>query len=308
MNLQQLEYIIALDQFKHFGQAAEHCRVSQPTLSTMIQKLEEELGAKIFDRSSHPIRTTAVGRRILGQASQVLRQVELFGQIVEDETNALGGKLTLSILPTIAPYLLPRVLPLLERELPNLSITFTEEVTSQCLESLRSGRADAAIIATDPEDELLTSTHLYYEEFVGYVGREEALFHERLIRTSEIDGARLWLLDEGHCFRDQLMRYCQIRRASKHNYSYRQGSLATFKNMVELGTGLTFLPELIIPTLSQENKELVRPFAIPRPTRHVELCVRRDFARTQVLEVLSRIIRSTLPERMQTLSPDQVLA
>lgn len=308
MNLQQLEYIVALDQFKHFGQAADHCKVSQPTLSTMIQKLEDELGAKIFDRSSHPIRTTAVGRRILLQAQQVLRQVELFGQIVEDETNALGGKLTLSVLPTVAPYLLPKVIPIIEQELPGLSITFIEEVTGQCLESLRSGRSDAAIIATKPEDDQLTSTHLYYEEFVGYVGRNEPLFAQSLIRTSEVDGARLWLLDEGHCFRDQLMRFCQLRRASKHNYTYQQGSLATFKNMVELGQGLTFLPELILSTLSEENRELVRPFAIPRPTRHVEFCVRRDFARTQVLSALSRIIRSALPERMQTLSPDQVLA
>lgn len=306
MNLQQLEYIIALDQYRHFGHAAEHCSVSQPTLSTMVQKLEDELGAKIFDRSRSGIVPTSVGARLIEQAAAVLHQVSVLREIVADNENTLGGSVTVAILPTIAPYLLPRVNEIIIGELPNLHINFVEMVTEQCMDALRSGQIDMAIIASDESDGVQT-TPLYYEEFFGYVARNETLFSHSSIRTSEVNPASLWLLDEGHCFRDQLMRFCQLRRNYDARLSYRRGSLQTFMHMVERGQGMTFIPELSLDVLNAEHRELVRPFALPRPCRMVALSTRVDYARTALAARFSDVLRAAVPSRMHKLQPGQHL-
>lgn len=306
MNLQQLEYIKALEQHRHFGKAAEHCNVTQPTLSTMIQKLEDELGAKIFDRSRQAIQPTPVGLKILEQTSKILLQVERLKEIVQDEENALSGHLTISVLPTIAPYLLPRLLPLLEKRLPDLQITFVESITSHSLERLRTGKVDLSIIASSgPED--LVSKPLYYEEFVGYVSEREPLFAQNVIRTSEVDPTRLWLLDEGHCFRNQLVKFCALRHGNERRHDYNQGSLETFMHLVEQGNGVTFIPELTLLSLEEGKKALTRPFTIPRPTRQITLCSRDDFARGKIREILTACILEAVPAHMHALKVGQAL-
>lgn len=307
MNLQQLEYIIALDQYRHFGKAAEHCNVSQPTLSTMIQKLEDELGAKLFDRSHQPIRPTPVGIKVLAQASIILRQTSILSEIVQDEEESLAGSITLGVLPTIAPYLLPRLIPILLKELPDLQINFVEKLTSECLMALESGQMDLAIIASEPPSSALSFTPLFYEEFFGYVSREEPLFAQPSIRSSEVDASRLWLLDEGHCFRDQLTRFCELRRSINPQHQYRSGSLNTFMNMVEGGYGMTFIPELCVQTLSSELQELVRPFTMPRPVRLINLTKRGDFGRVRMHSTLVECIRQAVPKTMHQLKAGQSL-
>lgn len=306
MNLQQLEYIKALEQLRHFGKAAEYCNVTQPTLSTMIQKLEDELGVKIFDRSRQAIQPTPVGLKILNQASKILRQVELLKEIVQDEENALSGHLTISVLPTIAPYLLPRLLPLLEKRLPELQITFIEAITSTSLEQLRGGKIDMSIIASTPSQEIVHAP-LYFEEFVGYVSEHEPIFSQEVIRTSEVDSARLWLLDEGHCFRNQLVKFCSLRDGNERKHDYNQGSLETFMHLVEQGNGMTFIPELSLFSLDEHRKRLTRPFSIPRPTRAITLCTRDDFARTKLKEVITSCILEVIPEHMHALKVGQAL-
>ncbi len=308
MNLHQLEYILALDEHRHFGRAAEACKVAQPSLSTMIQKLEDELGAKIFDRSKQPITPTPTGVRILKQSAIILRQVELLKDIVTDEEESLGGELKLGILPTIAPYLIPRIIPLLNKELPKLKIHFIELTTSRCLEDLMLGEIDMALIASPPDKNGLESKILFYEEFFAYVAREHKLFAEPNIRSSQVDSEHLWLLDEGHCFRDQLLRFCQLKRATPHRYNYERGSLETFMHLVEQGNGLTFIPELAVDMLSETNKELVRPFTIPRPTRAIHLALRSDCIRQKLYRELSRLIASSVPERMLSLNIEQKLS
>lgn len=306
MNLQQLEYILALDEHRHFGRAAEHCNVSQPTLSTMVQKLEDELGSKIFERSRSAITPTAVGQRILEQASVILRQTALLNEIVLNETTSLSGRLRMAILPTIAPYLLPRLSPLLQESLPELSISFGEMLTEECLEALQSGQIDMAIIASKDFPEL--NTHeLYFEEFFGYISPKLPLYKESSIRSSEVDIEHLWLLDEGHCFRDQLFKFCQLRRSLKPRLNYRRGSLQTFINMVEHGQGMTFIPELCRLTLSQEHQHLVRPFSLPRPCRGIYLVTRLDYARQALVNELVRLVRQAVPTQMHTLQAGQHL-
>ena len=307
MTLQQLEYILAVDSLRHFAKAAEQCRVTQPTLSMMIQKLEEELDIKIFDRTVQPVRPTAAGIRVIEKAKEVVYQASLIKDIVSEEEQTLKGEFRMAVLPTIAPYLLPRFFPKLIARYPDLDIQIFEMKTSDSLAALQSGRVDAAVLATKTEDKQLRGDILYYEQFFGYVSRNEPIFKNELIRSSDINGERLWLLDEGHCFRDQLVRFCQLEAVKLHQASYRLGSMETFMRMVESGEGVTFIPELALYQLSDEQRELVRPFAVPRPARAIELVVRTDFIRHAILELLRETIKKSVPKEMLVLQATQKL-
>lgn len=307
MTIQQLEYILAVDQFRHFAKAAEYCRVTQPTLSAMIQKLEEELGVKLFDRTVQPVCPTLVGEKVLAQARIITSQASQVKEIVSEEKHSLAGTFRLAILPTIAPYLLPRFFPQLIEKHPDLDVRVTEMKTQDIKQALMTGEADAAIIASQLEDSALIEDTLFYEQFYGYVSRKEPLFKHEMLRTSDITGERLWLLDEGHCFRDQLVRFCQMEAVKLNQMSYRLGSMETFMRMVESGKGITFIPGLAVLQLTEEQHELVRPFAIPHPTRQIVLVTRKDFIRNSLLQVLKKEIQAVIPKEMRSLQAAQFL-
>ena len=307
MTIQQLEYILAVDQFRHFARAAEHCRVTQPTLSAMIQKLEDELGVKLFDRSVTPVCPTVVGEKVIRQARIVLSEAMHVKEIISEEQHSLSGTFRLAVLPTIAPYLLPRFFPHLMEKYPELDIRVTDIKTQEIRQALLTGEVDAAIIASQLGDSSLSEETLFYEQFYGYVSRKEPLFKHEVIRTSDITGERLWLLDEGHCFRDQLVRFCQMEAVKLSQMAYRLGSMETFMHMVENGKGITFIPELAVMQLSDSQKELVRPFAIPRPARQIVLTTSKDFIRGSLLTILKEEIRGAIPKEMLTLQPVQCL-
>lgn len=305
MNLQQLEYILAVDSLRHFAKAAEHCKVTQPTLSAMIQKLEEELKIKIFDRSTQPVRPTEVGKRILRQARIVIHESSLIKDIVQEETKNIEGKFRIAVLPTIAPYLLPRFFSKVVEQHPKLDLQVIEMKTPQCLSAILSGGVEAAILATSTNDKDLLSQPLFYEQFFAYVSRKEPAFKNELVKTSDINGKRLWLLGEGHCFRDQLIRFCQLESTQNSRNAYRLGSMETFMRMVEGGEGITFIPELAVMQLSSEQKQLVRPFAIPRPVRRIDMVTRKDFVRHSILDLLSNYIKESVPTTMWSLQHGQ---
>lgn len=307
MTLQQLEYILAVDRFRHFAKAAEHCRVTQPTLSAMIQKLEEELDAKIFDRSQQPVCPTPVGTRIIGQARHILMQAGHIRHIIEEEKHALTGIFRLGILPTIAPYLLPRFFPQLAKKYPKLDIRVVEMQTDALKKSLQTGEIDAGIVASLAGMEEFGQTTLFYEEFFAYVARQEPIFDHKLVRTSDLTGEQLWLLDEGHCFRDQLVRFCQLKAARASQQAYHLGSMETFMRMVESGRGVTFIPELSVLQLSESQKELVRPFAIPCPARQIVMLTDRNFIRHTLQDTLVREIQGSVPPQMLSLKATQTL-
>ena len=240
MTIQQLEYILAVDQFRHFARAAEYCRVTQPTLSAMIQKLEEELGVKLFDRTMQPVCPTRIGEKVIAQARTILTQASQVKDIINEEQGTLTGTFHLGVLPTIAPYLLPRFFPQMMEKYPGLDIRVTEMKTQDIRQALHTGDIDAAILASVLEDAALSEEILFYEQFYGYVSRKEPLFGREVVRTSDITGERLWLLDEGHCFRDQLVRFCQMEAVKLHQMAYRLGSMETFMRMVESGKGTPY--------------------------------------------------------------------
>ena len=307
MTLQQLEYILAVNQFRHFAKAAEYCRVTQPTLSAMIQKLEEELDTRIFDRSQQPVCPTPVGIHIIEQAQNILVQANRIKNIIEEEKHSLTGTFKLGILPTVAPYLLPRFFPQLMKKYPNLDIRVVEMKTNDIKKALQTGEIDAGIVASLAGMEELQQTPLFYEQFFAYMSREDALFNNEVIRTSDLNGEQLWLLDEGHCFRDQLVRFCQMKSARASQLAYHLGSMETFMRMVESGKGVTFIPELAVLQLGDAQKELVRSFAIPCPTRQVVLLTNKNFIRHTLLEVLVKEIKLSVPKEMLSLKATQAV-
>ena len=307
MTLQQLEYILAVNQFRHFAKAAEYCRVTQPTLSAMIQKLEEELDTRIFDRSQQPVCPTPVGIHIIEQAQNILVQANRIKNIIEEEKHSLTGTFKLGILPTVAPYLLPRFFPQLMKKYPDLDIRVVEMKTNDIKKALQTGEIDAGIVASLAGMEELQQTPLFYEQFFAYVSREDALFNNEVIRTSDLNGEQLWLLDEGHCFRDQLVRFCQMKSARASQLAYHLGSMETFMRMVESGKGVTFIPELDVLQLGDAQKELVRSFAIPCPTRQVVLLTNKNFIRHTLLEVLVKEIKLSVPKEMLSLKATQAV-
>lgn len=307
MTLQQLEYILAVHRFRHFAKAAEYCHVTQPTLSAMIQKLEDELAIRIFDRTSQPVSPTPVGTRVIEQARQVLLQAERIKSLIEEEKQSFTGTFRLGILPTIAPYLLPRFFPQLMKKYPQSDIRVTEMKTQDIKKALQTGEIDAGIVAGLAGMEAFGQTPLFYERFFAYVSPEDALSKQEVIRTADLTDKQLWMLDEGHCFRDQLERFCQLKTARVSQLAYRLGSLETFMRMVEGGKGITFIPELAVLQLGGTQQQLVRPFAIPCPTRQIVLLTGRDFIRHSLLEMLAGEIRKAVPQEMLTLKATQAL-
>lgn len=308
MTLQQLEYILAVERFRHFGRAAEHCNVTQPTLSAMIQKLEEELEVKIFDRGRTPIMPTSVGESVLGQARETLAQAARIRDIIGEEKQSVKGIFRVGILPTIAPYLLPRFFPAMTKKYPELDMRVMEMKTHEIKKALNEGEIDAGILATVDELDDFEQLHLFYEKYLGYVSRNDALFDKDIVRTSDLASSKdLWLLNEGHCFRDSMVRFCQMKSAQTSRLAYNLGSMETFMRMVESGKGITFIPELASLQLSEPQKELVRPFAVPVPTRQLILITNRNFVRKTLLEVLVKEVQASVPKDMWKLKGGQVV-
>lgn len=298
MTLQQLEYVMAVYRCKHFAKAAEYCNVTQPTLSSMIQKLEDELGIKIFDRSKQPIHPTAAGQLVIERAWNILVRAKHLKEIVEEERKSITGTLNVAILPTIAPYLLPRFLPQLMNEYPEMDIRVTEMKTEDIHKALKHGDIDAAILAKLDGQDNFKMHQLYVEKFFVYVSKNDNLFNKQNIRTTDLSGEFLWLLDEGHCFRDQLVKFCHLKSAVKSKKAYNLGSIETFMRIVESGKGVTFIPELALQQFTDVQKELVRPFAHPIPTRSIVLLTQKNYIRTTQLQLIIDRIQASIPAEM----------
>lgn len=302
MTLQQLEYIDALFQLRHFAKAADRCGVTQPTLSAMIQKLEAELDVRLFDRTSQQVTPTAVGKLVVEQARTVLLNARRIKEIVAEEKQCIAGSFRLGILPTIAPYLIPRFFPRLCEMHPELDLRVVEMKTSAIKSALSNGEIDAAIMVNLENLDNLTASTLYFEQFLAYVSRPDALFSRKSIKSHDLNNEFLWLLDEGHCFRDQLVKFCSLKAARGSKETYMLGSIETFMRIVESGKGITFIPELALDQLTSQQRELVRPFAVPIPTREIVLVTTSSFVRNSVRSLLVDSIRRSVPPRMLRLN------
>ncbi len=293
---------MAVYRMRHFAKAAEMCKVTQPTLSSMIQKLEDELGVKIFDRSAQPVTPTPVGKSIIEQSWKVLVRTRRIKETVEEEKRSLTGTFRIGVLPTVAPYLLPRFLPKIMEEHPSLRLMISEMKTNDIKHALARGELDAAIVVSLDNMEHFVSTPLFYEQFMVYVSRGSRLFGMKSVRTADLSGESLWLLDEGHCFRDQLVRFCDIKSAGAGNMIHSLGSMETFMRMVENGRGVTFIPELALTQLTDRQRELVRPFALPVPVREVVMLTMKSAVRHSLITLLADSIKACVPQNMLRLN------
>jgi len=299
-SLTQLEYLIAVERLRHFGKAAKACHVSQPTLSMQLHKLEEEYGITFFDRSKQPILPTEEGKAIIEQAKAVLREAGKLEYLSRNRKNEPIGEFRLAVIPTIAPYLVPLFLGSFAKANPGVRL-FVEEMTTQnILDSLENDRIDGGILATPLPGEGLIELPLYYEPFSILVHESHPLANLTQISEEKLDAKDIWLLSEGHCLRNQIVRICSLRGKPGifPNVKLESGSLETVIRLVEQGHGYTLLPFLATRPNRFSKKTLLKPFVKPVPSREVSLVYTRSQFKQPILEALAKQIQSSLPSEL----------
>ncbi len=301
MNLQQLEYIVAVDKLKNFVKAAESCFVTQATLSMMIKKLEEELDVKIFDRTKQPVKTTEIGTQIIQQARKTLSEVQRMKEVIKEEKGIVSGELKIGIIPTLAPYLLPLFLKEFLNAYPLVKLIINEFTTDSIIKKLRSGDIDAGILSTPLNDKSLQEDVLFYEKYFLYVNQKEKGFDKKYVLPKDIDVNRLWLLEEGHCMRSQILNFCSLKKQNEtdERFHYNAGSIETLKNMVDTNFGMTIIPELATRHLSKSQQKRLRSFRAPVPVREISIVTHREFLKAKLIQCLSESILSVIPDEMK---------
>lgn len=296
MTLQQMEYVVAVDTHRHFVKAAEACGVTQSTLSSMILKLEAELDVQIFDRNSHPVQPTAAGENIIRQAKVVLYNVSQLRETLLAERGAESGELHLGIIPTVAPYILPKLFRGVHANYPGVTLRVAEARTEVLVRKLEHAELDMALAATPLGNDSLLEIPVYYEKFVAYVSPGEPLFALPQIESREMPAEHLWVLQEGHCLRNQVLNICE--RKSGYSAIYEAGSIDTLVKIVDENGGYTIIPELHVELLRDEQQERIRRLVDPEPVREISLVVRRDFVRERLLNIIAESVRTIIPEHM----------
>lgn len=296
MTLQQLEYVIALSKTRHFLNAAEICGVTQPTLSMMIQKLEDELDVKIFDRSKHPVEVTALGKEIISQAQIVINQSNRIKEIVTSTKEDVSGTVNIGIIPTIAPYILPKFIGLLRQDYPELTFNITEIRTETIERKLMMGEIDLGILSTPLGNKDILEIPIYYENFYAYISPKDVLYNNDTLNSNNLPLENLWVLEEGHCLRNQVFRFCTNK--IQKSYSYEAGSIETLIKIVDENGGYTIIPELHNELLTTEQKKNIRPFVSPVPNREISLVIYKDFVREGQLNAVANTIKKIIPQKM----------
>jgi LysR family hydrogen peroxide-inducible transcriptional activator len=298
MNLQQLEYIIALDNYKSFSKAAEACFITQATLSTMVKRLEEELDVVLFDRKTNPIITTDCGKEIIEEAKKVVFHKNYLVELAHQVKGKIEGEIKIGIIPTIASNLLHRILPVIFHKYPNLRIRIEETTTQNVLDKLKKMEIDVGIVSTPLNHSEIEEEILYYEKLLVYGDNQK----NRNYRTpKEIDVEKLWLLQQGNCITDQIIDLCSLNNKMVYeNLKFQPNSFETLLNLVDEFNGLTLIPELYYLDLPLAKKEKVSDFKSPFPVREISLVYHRPFAKLRLINALSIEIRNIILPFLQT--------
>ena len=301
MTLSQLDYIVAVDTYRHFATAAEACHVTQPTLSMQIQKLEDEFGMLIFDRSKQPVVPTETGRAILTQARDVLQAARRIPEIVSESKEEFRGDFKIGIIPTLAPYLLPYFIGEFVAKYPSVSVQIQELVTERVIEKLRNGLIDVGIVVTPLSENGITEMPLFQEPFVVYAADANPLLSKATVTPADLQTDGLWLLTEGHCFRNQVMNLCGADRQAncKTALRYETGSLETLIKLIDRQGGFTLLPYLATLDMDAMRQQRLRPFDAPSPVREVSLVMHRSFLKRQLIKAFRQEILTHLPAEIQ---------
>jgi len=297
MNLGDLRYLVAVADHRHFGRAAEACFVSQPTLSTQIKKLERELGVDLFERHPRQVLMTSAGERIVEHARTVLAEADTIRDVARRAKNPEGGTLRIGVFPTLGPYLLPHIVPVIHERFPDLELLLVEEKTEVVLRQLAEGKLDVGLLAQPVDGPHLDELPLFEEEFLLAVPVDHPLAAttgaDTLADLSVLEGETVLLLADGHCLRDQALSVCQLAGASERT-GFRATSLETLRQMVAAGVGITLLPALSVhaPVPDYAGIRLLR-FAAPPPSRRIALYSRSTSAYKGFLPEIARVVRET---------------
>jgi LysR family hydrogen peroxide-inducible transcriptional activator len=296
MNLRDLSYLVALAEHRHFGRAAEASFVSQPTLSTQIRKLEDELGVALVERTPRKVLLTETGREIARRARGVLSQIDEIKSIAQRTRDPESGTIRLGIFPTLGPYLLPHVIPHLRERFPRLELLLREEKTEQILSMLREGTLDAGILALPMHDESLHIEFLFEEPFVLAVPDNHPLAGRQRLKMEDLSDQNLLLLEDGHCLRDQALELCHLAGAGEKT-GFRATSLETLRQMVSANVGITLMPILAVkPPVAQSGNVRLIEFESPAPSRRIAMVWRKSSAMTPFFSALAAVIRDVPAE------------
>lgn len=299
MNIRAVQYLITLADVRHFSKAAELCHVSQPTLSTQIRKLEEELNVQLVERSPRKVMLTRVGEEVVERARKVLDEVGAMRAVALRSKDPHSGTLRLGIFPTLAPYLLPHVIPKIRGRFPRLTLRLFEEKTGDVLSMLHQGRLDAGLLALPVPGEQLHTRTLFEEPFVLAIPEGHSLTGRDRVTLDDLRGQELLLLEDGHCLREQALEVCQMAGAHE-KLDFHATSMETLRQMVAANTGITLMPTLAIkPPVAHTDNLVVRPFVDPGPKRTIAMVWRKSSALTEFLDELAGIFAAIDPELLQ---------
>ncbi len=296
MNLRALQYLIALADVRHFSRAAERCHVSQPTLSTQIRKLEDELEVQLVERHPRQVMLTPVGEEIVARARTLLGEMEAIRAIARRSRDPHSGTVRIGIFPTLAPYFLPHVIPKIRQAFPRLALRLYEEKTEDVIRMLGEGKLDAGLLALPLSEEWLESRTLFEEPFVLAVPESHPLAARKEVRMEDLADQELLLLEDGHCLRDQALEVCQLTGAHEQ-LDFHATSMETLRHMVAANTGITLMPTLSVkPPLANTDNLVTRPFREPGPKRTIAMVWRKSSALADFLEELAEIFAAIDPE------------
>lgn len=296
----QLEYIVAVDTYRHFATAAEKCFVTQPTLSMQIKKLEEQLDMVIFDRTKQPVVPTMLGKKVIEQARTVLIENSRIHQIIKDEKEEISGEITIGIIPTISPYLLPLFTGRLKAKYPKVKIKVEELITERIEERLKKDLLDVGIVVTPLNNSGIIEHPLYYEEMMVYSNIKHQFAVQPIIDIKDIATPEIWLLSDGHCFRHQVVNLCNIQdfESDALPFEFEGGNLDTLMRIIDKEGGYTLIPELSSLEFDKNKLAQVRKFHDIKPLREVSLVYTRKLAKTKLIESMAQTIKETVPMHM----------
>lgn len=303
----QLEYLLAVAKLKHFGQAAQSCHVSQPSLSMQIQKVEDELGFKIFNRNKKPIELTPKGDIVIAQAQKIISEYHRLLQISREENQELKGEYHLGVIPTLSNSMIPLFVKEFSQKHPKVDLFISELTTENILQRLKLDELDAGLLATPLSEAFLEKFVLFYEGFSVFCSPQHPLLKKTRLQTQDLlNHHDLWILSDGHCFKNQVLNFCGIANQMNvfSNVHFQSGSLQTLTHLVQTSGGYTFLPQMNIDKMTDHEKSYIRPFSKPIPSREVSLVYRPGHWKQDITLSLSQLIRSLIPESVQA-TPDK---
>ncbi len=298
MTLQQLEYVVSLDNHKQFVRAAEQCYVSQPNLTTQIKKLEDEIGIRIFDRNSKPVKPTQAGEQFIIKARQIIREVNDLKEFVSTKKESIKGEFKLGVIPTIAPYLLPKFLSNFVEEYPETHLVIKELTTEQIIHELNRGTLDMGFMATPLNVNSIREIPLFYEPFLLYLPNNHPYAKIKELTADKIKNRGLLLLTEGHCFREQALQLCSSHKTENNRkFEFESGSIETIKGLVQENMGYALVPELSVDSITDKN--YVKHFADPQPVREISIVVNNNFPKEALIECLRDSVQNIIPEHLK---------